>query len=381
MRTSRASIRAWSHGAVASWLVVVPPGCADDDGEPEAAPSGTQDPPATRGTTATTSPETTAPETTTGDSDEEPVATQTTSFPDLDPLEGNWEPRAPLAGGPRQEVGVTVADGRMWVLGGLIGAEVLARVESYDPATDSWQAQPDLPIAMHHPNVAAVGERIVVAGFLRGTEFAADPNVFVFEPAAQIWQLGASMPEGTERGASATTELDGLVYVIGGRREGVSVADASTYDPVTETWSSIADLPEARDHMAIGAVDGRILVVGGRDGSTISAHTDRVDVYEPNSDTWVSAAPMPTSRAGMAAGVLGGHLFVAGGEGNPDLPSGVFEQLEAYDPLADAWTTLPPMPLPRHGTGGAVIDGVFFVPGGADVEGGGAVDTHEAWVP
>jgi N-acetylneuraminic acid mutarotase len=363
-------------------LCVTLHGCADDDGQtggPDSvATSQTRDteeldPSTSGGQTSTPG------DATTDDTADAPGTTGTA--PEADPLQGRWEPRAPLLGGPRQEVAVVVAAGRMWMLGGLVGAEVLARVEAYDPRDDRWEAQPDLPIAMHHPNAAAVRGRIVVAGFLRGTEFAADGNVFVFDTDAQIWQLGAGMPAGTERGAAATAALDGLVYVIGGRREGVAVADASTYDPEDQTWNPIADLPEPRDHMAIGVIDGRLYVVGGRDGSNIAAHTDRLDVYDPVTDTWDAAAPMPTSRGGMAAGVLGGLLWVAGGEGNQDVPSGVFDELEVYDPAADAWLSLPPMPVPRHGTGGAVIEGVFFVPGGADVEGGGAVDTHEAWTP
>lgn len=321
---------------------------------------------------------TTTNEATTGSDDT--GATTTGTSDGLDPRDGRWVDRSPLLGGPRQEVGVVAAADRVWMLGGLVGAETLARVEAYDPRTDSWEAYPDLPLPMHHPNAASVDDRIIVAGFLRGTEFAADGNVFVFSTQTQVWELGTPMPGGSERGASATTALGGLVYVIGGRREGVAVADAWTYDVDEETWARIADLPAPRDHMVIGVIDGRLYVVGGRDGS-ITAHTDRVDVYDPAADAWSSAASMPTSRGGMAAGVLGGLLFVAGGEGNDADPSGVFAEVEVYDPIADAWSSVEPMPIPRHGTGGAVIDGELFIPGGADVEGGGAVDVHEAWLP
>jgi N-acetylneuraminic acid mutarotase len=374
--------RAQSRGFATLCLWMFVPACGDDTVS-ETPSDGTDatGPNESIGTTQTAPPTTGALETTSEDTADDPSTEPTaTTSAGLDPLDGQWEQRAPLLGGPRQEVGVVAAAGRLWMLGGLVGAEVLARVEAYDPRDDSWEQQADLPIAMHHPNAAAVGDRIVVAGFLRGTEFAADGNVFTFDIAEQVWQLGTLMPPGSERGASATAELDGLVYVIGGRREGVAVTDASTYEPDGQTWSPIADLPEARDHMIIGVIDGRLYAVGGRDGS-ITAHTDRVDVYDPVADAWTSAAPMPTSRGGMAAGVLGGLLFVAGGEGNPAVSSGVFEELEVYDPVADMWLSLPPMPVPRHGTGAAVIDGALFVPGGADVEGGGAVDTHEAWLP
>jgi N-acetylneuraminic acid mutarotase len=356
-------------------------GCGDDGTVAEVS-SGATSATSTSEPSLTSTQTSEAHDTTTSETPDEPAPQTTgTTSDDLDPLDGAWEERAPLLGGPRQEVAVVAAADRVWVLGGLVGTETLARVEAYDPMSDRWEPRPDLPIAMHHPNAVAVGDRIVVAGFLRGTQFATDGNVFVFDIEEQIWQLGTAMPPGSERGASATAEIDGLVYVVGGRREGVAVGDAWTYQPDGETWTRIADLPEARDHMVAGVIDGRLYVVGGRDGSNISAHTDRVDVYDPSTDAWSSAAPMPTSRGGMAAGVLGGLLFVAGGEGNASAPSGVFDVLEAYDPLADIWFSLPPMPVPRHGTGGAVLDGVFFVPGGADVEGGGAVDAHEAWRP
>jgi hypothetical protein len=43
-------------------------------------------------------------------------------------------------------------------------------------------------------------------------------------------------------------------------------------------------------------------------------------------------------------------------------------------PVTDAWSSLPPLALPRHGFGAAVIDGRVYLPGGATREGGGATD-------
>jgi hypothetical protein len=39
------------------------------------------------------------------------------------------------------------------------------------------------------------------------------------------------------------------------------------------------------------------------------------------------------------------------------------------------------MRSPRHGTGAAGFEGRLYVPGGADVQGFGAVDTNEVLVP
>ena len=88
---------------------------------------------------------------------------------------------------------------------------------------------------------------------------------------------------------------------------------------------------------------------------------------------------MLTPRAGAAAAIVGGRFLVVGGEGNEEAASGVFPQVEANDPLSDAWSSLPPMPTPRHGMGAAAVGATLYVPGGADVQAFSAVDTHEAF--
>jgi N-acetylneuraminic acid mutarotase len=74
--------------------------------------------------------------------------------------------------------------------------------------------------------------------------------------------------------------------------------------------------------------------------------------------------------------VLDGKLLVFGGEGNAGDASGVFDDVEAYDPASDTWSPLPPMLEPRHGLGAAELDGRVYLPGGASAQGFGAVGEH-----
>ena len=74
-------------------------------------------------------------------------------------------------------------DGELWVLGGFDGAgRIVARVEIYDPRSGEWRPGPDLPLPMHHANVAVLDETVYVAGFLTGLSFAANGTVFALEP-------------------------------------------------------------------------------------------------------------------------------------------------------------------------------------------------------
>ncbi|HEY3493794.1 MAG TPA: kelch repeat-containing protein, partial [Polyangiaceae bacterium] len=65
-----------------------------------------------------------------------------------------------------------------------------------------------------------------------------------------------------------------------------------------------------------------------------------------------------------------------GGEGNSAAQSGVFPDIEAYDPETDSWERFPPMAVPRHGFAAAALGGRIYLPGGATEQGFGAADDH-----
>ena len=311
-----------------------------------------------------------------------PTATEprpTAAVSNAGPQRDVWVTLAPMPGGARQETGVVSVDGEVWVLGGFDAAgRIVARVEIYDPQVDEWRSGPSLPVPLHHANVAVLAGTVYVAGFLTRSSFAASGAVFALEPSG-VWERRQSMPEGTGRGASGVAVANGLLYVAGGFRRS-AVDDFSAYDPATDRWTVLASLPARADHLVAGAIDGIVYAAGGRGGG-ITSHRPRLDAYDPRTGNWSARAPMPTSRAGAATAVLDGRLYVFGGEGNGADASGVFGDVEAYDPTKDEWRIHAPMVKPRHGTGAASLGTTIYVPGGADVDGFGAVAVMEAFAP
>jgi hypothetical protein len=53
-----------------------------------------------------------------------------------------------------------------------------------------------------------------------------------------------------------------------------------------------------------------------------------------------------------------------------------FRSLEAYDPASNSWQTLPPMPVPRHGLAGAVLDNRLHMVSGDVQSAGTGVHVH-----
>jgi hypothetical protein len=286
-----------------------------------------------------------------------------------------WEMLAPLPE-PRQEVGGTELDGRVYVIGGFDrGGSIVATVEYYDVIADRWSRARPLPEALHHVPAVSVGGRLYTLGGLRGFGFIAVAAAYAYDPASDTWETRASLP--TARGAGAVAVIDGLIYLAGGFRGG-SVNDFAVYDPAANEWTILPSMPTARDHLGAAAIDGIFYAVGGRAGRLF----DTLEAYDPESATWrTDLAPMPTARGGLAAAALHGRLFALGGEGNPRHPFGIFPQAEAYDPESDQWETLPEMLTPRHGMSAAPFRGRIIVPGGAIVQGFGASAANEALTP
>jgi N-acetylneuraminic acid mutarotase len=292
-----------------------------------------------------------------------------------------WAAAPPMPGGPIQETAAVTVGDDVWVIGGLTSfVDYSDDVWIFDTGAGTWSAGPMLPVAMHHANAAVVDGSVYIAGYL-GAGFAASGAVYRHTPGVDTgWVARTPMPAGTQRGASISGVIGGVIYVAGGLRGGGAVADVSAYDPGNDSWDDTTpDLGMPRDHGCGGVLDGALIVAGGRQGDIGS--TTRSAVALTPGGAWAPRADMLTGRGGTACGVVGDQLIVVGGEGNPDAPSGVFSQTEAYDPGTNAWTTLEPMRTPRHGMAAAAVGGVLHVPGGAIQQAIGAVDTHETFTP
>jgi N-acetylneuraminic acid mutarotase len=287
-----------------------------------------------------------------------------------------------VAQGAIQETAAVGVGGKIYLIGGFDDNEgVTARVQVYDTATDTWSDGPALPRAVHHANAATDGTTIYVLGALTGTSFAAIGDTYSLNPATETqWQTRASMTTGRERGAAVTDVIDGKLYVAGGFRNVMASDLVDVYDPVANMWMTRASMPATRDHACGAAIGGALIVAGGR---TVQTNSPRPDVwsYDPGTNMWTSRAPMPTGRGGMGCGAIGGLLYATGGEGNPAVPSGVFPDVEAFDPATNTWTELAPMPNPKHGVAGAVWNGALYLCGGADQEGFGAIAATDIFRP
>ena len=197
-------------------------------------------------------------------------------------------------------------------------------------------------------------------GAFPGTIWTADwisGDLVVLEPrdrrAGAHWESLA--PSGFPRQEVAWVRAGDRFYLAGGDRR------HEAYDPATDTWDEVAELPEQLDHIQGVSVGGRIYYIGG-----LSAYPEpavgTVSIYDPETDSFSRGAPMPRPRGAGGVAVHGGKIYYAGGlsEGR------AVAWFDVYDPATDSWSQLPDMPRVRDHFQAQVAGSRFYAIGGRD---------------
>lgn len=175
--------------------------------------------------------------------------------------------------------GAAVADGRV-VLAGGVGAdgELIAQVDLYDPANDTWRQGPELPTPRDHLAVAAVGDTVVAAnGRMQSFETNTE-RVETWNTSRDAWTRGVDAP--TARGGLDGTAWNGTLVVAGGEESGGTFDEAEAYEP-GGNWSRLPAMPTARHGLCVAAMaDGVHTVTGGREPGFAVSDVHEVLVVE-----------------------------------------------------------------------------------------------------
>jgi N-acetylneuraminic acid mutarotase len=194
---------------------------------------------------------------------------------------GAWIALAPMPLA-RQEISCAALDEKIYVIAGFnnSGAST-SDVQVYDPKTNGWNPAAPLPIVNNHNAAAVAAGRLYSFGGVSN-------RVFVYNSGANSWSEVAPMH--FEHGnTAAVAVIDNRIYVAGGTGSGMTGNELEVYDPVANTWTTLASMAVPRNHCAGGAINGRFYVAAGRGSATAS---DALEVYDPRSNRWRDPAPV-----------------------------------------------------------------------------------------
>ena len=154
------------------------------------------------------------------------------------------------------------------------------------------------------------------------------------------------------------TALEGKIYVIGGHDGSSFTGRVDIYDPETDQWTQGSPMPTARRGLACIALDGKIYAIGG---GTAFSRFSAVEIYDPLSDSWGAGSSLATARQEPGVAVWDNKIYIIGG----DLISVSTTSVEVYDPTTDLWTDGPTMLGPNNLRSSATAaDGKIYTFGG-----------------
>lgn len=196
-------------------------------------------------------------------------------------------------------------------------------------------------------------------------------------PAQGKWVKLAPFPEPAEEVYGAA--VGGKLYVFGGIAPGWKPRGlVFEYDPATDKWTKKKPMPLPSHHIAVTEWNGKIYAFGGfvppPSGPPAWVPIDNAWEYDPAADTWKALAPMPTRRGSPVAAAAGGKIYVIGGASthpgsaepavHPARPHRALGTTEEYDPATNTWRARSPMPTARNHAAIGVVGSKIYVIGG-----------------
>jgi N-acetylneuraminic acid mutarotase len=278
-------------------------------------------------------------------------------------------------------LGLTAApNGKLYAAGGGVCC-VLATVEEYNPATNTWTNCGGTPTVTACTPMPTTRDLFGLAAAPNGKLYAVGGSgnpylatVDEYDPSFNTWarRFAPSKVNYPPRYGAAVAVLNDKVYVIGGHDGTQATNTTFEYTPATDAWRSLTPIPTRRFAAGAAAVNGKIYVVGGYDGGPLNAFSEFDPAGNGGNGSWRTApalAEYPAARfwSGVAAGP-NGKLYAVGGDTGGALSSTVRE----YDPVANSWTTRAAMSVPRETLAVAVAGGKLYAIGGQNYGGNGS---------
>ena len=250
-----------------------------------------------------------------------------------DPI--TWSDGPPLPVGRDHHVTFLVPPARggavLYVAGGNTYQGVLADVWhaaiGADGTLGAWTAGDSLPGGRAGHSVAVTERSVIITGGKladRKNTTATLTASIVPDGTLGPWRAATPLP--TPRFHHASVSIHGMVYVLGGLEENVSVASVVGApvgaDGAPGAWRELTALPRPRSHHAAFVHDGALWVVAGLDGNPAGQNTPLADVLrapigaDGSLGAWTEVSRLDSALAVFAAVVHDGYVYVLGGVEN-----------------------------------------------------------------
>lgn len=227
--------------------------------------------------------------------------------------------------------------------------------------------------------VAVDGQVYLMGGFIPAGDETEDVGrrtsrwAHRYDPKTDQWTRLPDLPG--RREYTRATAFGRSVYVLGGgaqMRPYVPSADVFRMD-VSQTplqWRTLTPMTVPRTHLSVGVIGGQLITAGGNkydfaekgySQHTIQGVTERFNLGRPEKG-WQKCAPIPGSPRGWCAtSVVDEKLYLLGCVTWTVTARQRLAEALCYDPAQDQWKRLADFPIPMSGWAGDVFERCYII--------------------
>lgn len=251
------------------------------------------------------------------------------------PSWGEWRTLAAAYAPRMSNQGIAVLNNFVYLIGGdknTNGFRAETRCWRYDPRHNSWRSIQ--PLQHQHADhcVCVLGGHIYAIG---GRDYSNElDSVERYDPRTDTWEFVSPLKR--EVYAHAGAVLDGKMYVTCGRRGLAYLRETFCFDPAANHWTECAEGPVERAWHGMAAVNGRVYVIGGsNDECRYRRDVLKVACFDPEANSWSLVAPLPAGHGEPGVAVLDGRVYVLGGRSHDK--GNRMKYVHVYNAEADEW--------------------------------------------
>lgn len=200
---------------------------------------------------------------------------------------------APLLPATRGGGGLAVIGRRLHYMGGVeadrdtdSSDHWVLDLDAWADGRAEWQDAAPMPVPRNQFSCVAVGGKIYAIGgqFHHDSMQLDQARVDIYDPVTDSWSGGPSLPKGHSHAEGATFVHSGRIYMAGGHTTAPGASKEVDPDILTlvpgGTWEKVGTLPMPLSSPAAAIIEGKFYVAGGSPGrSAVQA------------DMWVSGVP------------------------------------------------------------------------------------------
>ena len=174
------------------------------------------------------------------------------------------------------------------------------------------------------------------------------------------WRARAPLPIPRTEMAWAVAYRDRMHLVGGYAQQRVDRPYHHAYDPATDQWQELPQLPRGANHVGVATLGERLYAFGGFIEQNRTPHDE---AFAFDGEKWTRVRRLPEACGAMACIALGTRIHLIGGAIGSDWRRSIDWHV-VYDPDTDRYERRQPLPVARDHIGIVVVDNAIHVVGG-----------------